>query len=331
MEKLHYKNLNKFRSLPKADLHVHFEGTVTMATCRKLAEKYRMSLDDPVYYQKSLVFKPKASLFSENSFRLNSFSDFIEVYIRISDLIREADDIEQIAEDYAQQAAKENIKHVELYFSPSTHSALGKDLAALFQGLKQAQELLINKFSISSSWIFDIVRNASTDPLETVRWADEARQGGVNVSSIGLAGDEANSPKAETFLGAFNLARELGFATLAHAGESQGAEAIWDVITHLKPQRIGHGLSIINDHQLIAHCLKEQITIEVSPWSNIILGMCLSEEHPIKRMLDAELPIVLCSDDPGIFGKSLSDNFQLAFELGVSEEQIIAMAKRSLS
>lgn len=325
---INHEVLNKLRKLEKAELHVHLEGTVDLALLARLAEKNRVSLSAPTNFSPTLVIPPPSAKLLAAPFR-GTFHEFISLYLKISECIRGAEDIELIAEAYARNAAEENITHAEVYVTPSTLARLGLHDDELGGGLLAAQDIATTRYGIELNWIFDVVRNGSTPGHETLECASRLRSAGVRVCAIGIAGLEAGY-LASPFRDVFQQARKRGFSVYAHAGETAGPESVWDTLESLAPDRIGHGIRSMGDTSLVDYLREHRTPLEVCPYSNIALGVCGHKDHPVREMIELGLYVVLCSDDPGIFGKSLSENYLYAFEQGVSFETLKAVAERSL-
>lgn len=313
---------------PKADLHVHLEGTVGCETLNKLAARNAVALDAPTVLAGGKLTFPAPDL-SRGYAEFGNFLDFISLYVKVSDCIRSAEDIRDVAADYLKQAAAENIRALEIYFSPTTYLLFGRALEPLMEGLVEAQRLAVTA-NIKLSWIFDIVRNTVTDGMPLIEIALAARKRGVNVEFIGLAGDESEG-HAKNFAAAFQRARAENFRVLAHAGETVGPQSIRDVLEHLQPERIGHGVRVIEDEGLMCELRDRQIPLEVCPWSNVELQVFKQDKHPIADLQRFGLNVILASDDPGLFRKTLTDNFLLAHELGLSADELITIANRSLN
>ena len=317
----------KIRNLPKADLHIHFEGSVTAPMLSNLAQNQGRSLFSPLRIGRKTIEIPDDFDFSGSNF--TDFRNFAIRYLRTTDLIRSTDDVLAIGVDYLTRCQLENIIASELYFTPSTYELLGINLEPLFVGCRELEHLATQSFNHKLSWIFDIARNSPQPPEETVQHALKARELGVSVGAIGLAGDEnCNQPHHYTSI--FQKARSYGFKCIAHAGEGTTASHILDTIKHLSPHRIGHGISCLSDSHCLETLVRSQIPLEVCPWSNVSMGITQVDNHPLKKMIDANLDLVIASDDPGIFGKSLTDNYLLAFNLGVSLEVLERLALRSI-
>lgn len=310
--------------LPKAELHAHLEGTVSGETLRALAARHNVALDAPTVFP---GFPPIPAPVLEFPFSGN-FMQFIALYVKISSCLQTAEDLEFLAREYAASAAAEGIIAAELYVTPMTLISLGMPEPELVSGLLKA-ERAGKAAGVSLSWIFDIVRNSPLPGEPTVEVATRVRECGVSVRSIGLGGLEAGHP-AGRFREAFRTARDRGFQILAHAGETAGAESVWETLDTVSPTRIGHGIRAIDDPQLLEEIRRREITLEVSPWSNLLLQNATAEDHPLRRLLDAGVDVVLAADDPGIFGRNLVDNFAWAEDHGVPLRELEALAKRSV-
>ena len=315
-------------SLPKAELHAHFEGTVSHKRLIALSEKNGVELSTPVVFPNRKPIAPPPDLAQGYPEKM-TFSDFIGVYLKITEVIKTKEDFLSIARDYAKSAEEQSIRYSELYITPTTFISLGFSPQKIFEYLLAAEELFERESKTTVRWIFDIVRGRTTDGSETLKLAEEARDYGVSVLCLGLAGDEQRASAAQ-FAKTFNKARRMGFNTTAHAGETRGAESIREVVDHLQPERIGHALSVLEDPALVRELKATQTTIEINLWSNIQLGLVTPEEHSLLQMIDAGLNTIICSDDPGIFGKTLVDNYLLAANLGVELERLERMAEKSL-
>lgn len=316
-------------SLPKADLHVHFEGTVTPDTLFKLAKRNGVDLEKPIELPGSAPISPPVGTI-DGAPVLRDFIDFIGLYLKISETIVSSVDVVEIGEAYAAAAKKENVRASQIYFTPTTFTFFSRDMPKLFRGLAEVQHTASARYGIEISWIFDIVRNGREDGSLTLAFAEEARALGVDVAAIGLAGYELSRPVA-TFAASFQEARRLGYHTLAHAGETGDAKSIREVLDALQPERLGHGISVVEDLSLLSSLVEKQLPIEICPWSNILLNIITANKHPLRQMIEAGLQVLLCSDDPGIFQKTLNDNYYFAAEQGVSFGELQKIAARSLT
>lgn len=318
-------------AIPKADLHVHLEGTVDGATLSELAAKNNVDLHAPsvLRYSDESQFTLPAPHDPLVPFS-GSFPEFIYRYVKISSAIHTADDIALLVDRYAAAAQREGVIAAEIYVTPTTLLRLNLPEPELYSGLLQAERLARDRYGIDIGWIFDIVRNSPVPGSETIALAVKAREQGISIESIGLAGMERGYP-APPFAADFRAAAAKGFKLLAHAGETAGAESVAATIETLNPARIGHGVRAVESPELMAQLVRSKLPLEVCPWSNVLLGVCGAEEHPIADLIDAGITVVLASDDPGIFGKSLLDNYLFAAERGVATDTLAALAAASLT
>lgn len=329
MESETYKLRRFVAGLPKADLHVHFEGTVSPEILLELGRKNAVNIEAPVKLTGGKLLPPPLLQGGVPPSSFASFEDFIRYYVKIAECIKSVDDMLLIASAYGQNCRNECVTHSDMYFSPTIFNSLGRDVMAMFRGLAAVERLLKSEFNHRVRWIFDIVRNVSENGLEVIEYARAARGAGASVFAIGLAGDERKD-SVSRFMQAFSEARQEGFVTLAHTGETAGAASICETIELLHPARIGHGVKCLEDKNLVARLAKEQLPLEVCPWSNVSLGLYETRVHPLPKMVRAGLNVIICSDDPGIFRRSLVDNYVLAHECGLSQPCLAAMAAQSL-
>jgi adenosine deaminase len=316
------------RELPKADLHVHFEGTVTSEMLDSLAKRHNIALDAPVQFDKSRSLQ-LPDLQSDGRWNIKSFMDFIAVYRRTTECIRDADDVINIGIEYLTEAKRQNIQYSEIYFSPTSFAQIGIDLREVFSGLLYI-ECCAPEYNTELSWVFDVVRNVEGSAEAVMEHAMHARNVGLSVNAIGLAGYEQGYP-ASQFAGFFTAARQEGFTVLAHAGETTDASYIRDTLDALSPKRIGHGIKIVEDPELVKQAVEKDTPFEVCPCSNVALKICKEQDHPLAQMINAGLLCVICSDDPGIFRRDLCDNYLFAAQQGVSPKDLAAIASQSLS
>jgi adenosine deaminase len=328
----------KLRAIPKADLHVHLEGTVSSETFFELCRRNQIDPAAAVKFGEYPPLTPPEFATSTSTDgtshwpRLGGFQDFIRLYLKITDAIRSPEDLLLVGARYLDASAQENIVRSEVYFSASTFATLGRPMDEFFSALAIIGRLASDRYRHRLSYIFDIVRNTSTDGFEVLELAERARQLGVEVGAIGIAGLEtANS--ATTFEAAIRRARSLGYRILVHAGElPEGAQcgaSMRDALL-LAPDRIGHALGAVDSRTLTDDLRQAGTALELCPWSNLLLQIRPESAHPAAEIIKADLPVIICSDDPGIFEKSLVDNYLLCRRLGVSSERLLELAAQSL-
>jgi len=299
--------------LPKAELHVHLEGSMPPGLLLELARKRRVSLpaDDEAGLRRWFVFQ--------------DFPHFLEIYLTCSRCLRDPEDFQALLESFVEQQAAQNIVYSEVHFTISTHltnGANGDEVAdALWQSIAAAE-----RRGIVVRLIPDIVRNIEPTAADrTLEWALDNRSRGV--VALGLAGMEG--PSLAPFREHFTVARGEGLHTTAHAGEQRGAEAIHEVLEVCRPERIGHGIRAIDDAELVAKLAATGLPLEVCPTSNVCLGYAASvAEHPFDSLRQAGVALTINSDDPPLFGTSLIDEFcALEKAFGYSHHELAGFAR----
>lgn len=300
------------RKAPKAELHVHLEGAIRPATLLLLAERNGVAL-------------PARDLDGLREwFRYRDFDHFVEIYIEITRCLRTVEDYELIAYELGAELARQNARYAEVTFSPSTHAALGVPRDVWWPGITRGRDRARLELGVELAWVFDIVRNVPGDTENRARaeyTVDVAIAGmAEGVVALGLGGAEAEYPPAP-FAPQFNRAREAGLRSAPHAGEHAGPASVWAALRELGAERIGHGVRAVEDPALVRHLAAEGIPLEVSPTSNIRLGVYPDyAAHPLPRLLAAGVPLTVNSDDPPLFNTTLADELALLpgpFGLGV--------------
>lgn len=320
------------RQLPKADLHVHFEGTVRPATLKRLLKSNGLLYREDIRLANDKIFRAPENLDIESS-NFETFDEFIFRYLKTSEALTTAQDFRVVAEDYFPIARSEGIVAVEMYFTPFTFISLGRSPQMIIEGLHLAQQVAKTN-GVDVKWIFDMLRGVPQSAPATLAFAQSARSNGINVRSIGLAGDETSAPSA-MFRDSFREARDLGFTTLAHAGEfssstHSGSECIVETLNAVEPTRLGHGIWAVQDPSLLETLKTTRIPIEVCPISNVCLKAASIADHPLKKLAKLDLCLIICSDDPGIFCYGLSENYLLAHSMGISVDNLAKIARKSV-
>ena len=289
------------REMPKVELHVHLEGSIRPEILLTLADRNGVALPA----------KDVAGV--KEFYRFTDFDHFIRVYFAISDCLRTLDDYVLIARDFGAEMARQNIRYAEVTFTPHTNVTntglpFEDILAALNEGRSQAEQ----EFGVRFQWVLDIVRDYPDSRHQVAQWAASALDDGV--VGFGLGGTERGHPP-EWFSDAFSVAREAGLHSVPHAGEVAGPESVWGAIRALGAERIGHGVRSVEDPALIDYLREHQIPLEVSPTSNICLGVYASlDEHPIRWLWDHGLYVTVNSDDPPMFNTDLIGEYEALTE-----------------
>jgi adenosine deaminase len=289
---------NFITRMPKAELHVHLEGSVKPETLIKLASKYKIDL-------------PVKNLDELNAwYTFKDFEHFIEVYGAISNCLRHTDDLELITREFLIGQAQQNIRYSEVTFTPySQYVNSGLGFHDQMDAVNKARLWAQKELDVQMAVIVDIPRLISAQEGELVAdWIIE-RYGDGMLIAIGLGGPEKGHPPIK-FKTAFDKVRKKGIPCILHAGETQGPESIWQAIDVADSLRIGHGVRAIEDPALIKHLRDRQTPLEVCPTSNICLKVYPSiAEHSLPFLLKEGLYITINSDDPPMFNTTLTNEF----------------------
>ncbi len=292
------------RAAPKAELHLHLEGSIRPHTVLALVERNDVAFPYTTVEQ------------LREWFRFRDFGHFIEVYGAVSRCLRTREDYELIAYELAEELARQNVRYAEVGFSPAFHTRMGVADATYLSGLARARARARRELGVEFSWIFDLGRAWTGGEVETQRWATfttdlaiEARSEGV--VALGLGGPEAGHPP-EPFAGLFERGRAAGLHSAPHAGEHAGPSSIWGALNALGAERIAHGVRSVEDTRLVEELATRHIALDVAPRSNVCLGVYRSlAEHPLTDLHAAGVQITINTDDPPLFGTSLNDEVAL--------------------
>jgi adenosine deaminase len=279
-------------AMPKAELHVHLEGSIRPSTLLELARRNSVRL-------------PARDLAGLHRFyRFTDFGHFLKVYFTISECLRTVDDFVLIAYEFGADMARQNIRYAEVTFTPHTNvQNTGLSLDEILAGLNAGRARAREEWGVRFQWVFDIVRDFPETQMEVARWAVRAADRGV--VALGLGGTEQGHPP-EDFGDAFALAREAGLHSVPHAGEVAGPASVWGAIRTLGADRIGHGVRSVEDAHLVRYLAEHEIPLEICPTSNLQLGVYSSyAAHPIRQLHEAEVLVTVNSDDPPMFNTDL--------------------------
>src|SRR5215470_6724881 len=294
------------RALPKAELHLHLEGSVTPQTLVELRQSHGR---DSTLAQAEALYQYK------------DFPGFLMAFKTLTEDLQTSEDYELITYRLMEQLKSENVLHAEVYVSVGVCLWRKQDFDALFEGLERGRERAEEDFNVSLLWIFDAVRQLGAEPAQRV-FELAARYRERNVVGVGIGGDEVKGPP-ELFRDQYAYAKDQGLRLTAHAGESAGPESIWGAL-NLGAERIGHGLTAGQDPELIEELAQRQIPIEICITSNLRTGCCASlAEHPVHSFFEHGLMITLNTDDPAMFNTSLAREYQLAQDaFGFTDEHL---------
>lgn len=288
------------RAMPKAELHIHIEGSLEPELIFALAERNGVQL-------------PYANVEAlRSAYAFTDLQSFLDIYYAGASVLLKEEDFYDMARAYLKRAAADNVLHAEIFFDPQTHTARGVPIEVVVAGLHRACLDAEAELGISSALILCFLRHLSEDDaLQTLEAALPLRDKFIGV---GLDSSEVGHPP-EKFARVFARCRELGLHLVAHAGEEGPPAYIWSALDVLKVERIDHGVQAAQDAALMQRLADERIALTVCPLSNQKLRVFPDlADHNLKQLLDAGLAVTVNSDDPAYFGGYINDNFVQLFE-----------------
>ncbi len=309
--------ISYIRGLPKAELHLHLEGTIAPETLAALSARRGGELS---------VDKVRAL------YQYADFSGFLLAFKAITEQLQTAEDYELVTLRMLERLHRQGVVHAEVYVSVGVvYYWRRTEFEPLFAGMEQARVEAERRWGITCYWIFDAVRHFGPDEAARVfRKAAEMRGAHPSIVGIGIGGDERRTG-ADVFRDLYAEARAAGLRLTAHAGETVGPDSIWGAI-NIGAERLGHALSAIDDPELMAVLAERQIPLEICVTSNLRTACCPSlPEHPVRAYFEQGLMITINSDDPALFGSDLEDEYRLlARQFEFTREQLRELAANSL-
>lgn len=306
----------RYNSLPKTELHIHLEGSIRTATILDIAKEYGFSL--PAYEEAELDRHVKVRE------QMRDLHAVLEAFAIFQNSITSPRVVERIAWELFEDAHRQNIHLMEVRFSPDwAFSGHNLDWDASLEGLLNAKARAERDFDMAIGFIAITSRSLGPDSCRrTVDWAIRHRG---HILAIDLADSETDFPVGE-FAAPVRRAREAGLKVTVHTGEDTPASFVVDTIQALEPDRIGHGIHIIEDPSAVDLVCERGITLEVNPWSNYLTNAVRTiEEHPLKKLFDLGVKVTINSDDPEVLDTNLNNEYRIAHEvLGMSLEDIAA-------
>ena len=315
---MNHTQINNFiEGIPKAELHLHIEGTFEPELMFKIAQRNNIPID-----YNSIDELKKA-------YNFNNLQEFLDMYYAGAKVLIHIQDFYDLTWAYLTKVHEQNIIHTEIFFDPQTHTDRGVSFNTVIQGIHSALEDGKEKLGISSKLIMCFLRHL--DEAAAFETLNQALPYKNWIAGVGLDSSEMGHPPSK-FERVFSKAREEGFITVAHAGEEGPAEYIWEAINLLKVSRIDHGNQSLDDDQLIKHIAEKQIPLTVCPLSNLELKVVNDlKDHPLMKLMEAGLMVTINSDDPAYFGGYVNENYTcIASALNLSKKQITELAKNSI-
>ncbi|MEM2336346.1 MAG: adenosine deaminase [Candidatus Bathyarchaeia archaeon] len=304
------------REIPKAELHLHIEGTLEPEMMIEIAR--RISIQ-PKYGSVEKARK---------AYNFRNLQDFLDVYYEGVKVLQKEQDFYDLTWAYLERARSQNVLHVEIFFDPQAHTRRGIKFDVVVTGIHKALKDGEKKLGISTKLIMCFLRDLDVD--SAFKTLEEALPYKDWIVAVGLDSAEIGNPPSK-FQKVFEKAIDEGFLTVAHAGEEGPAEYVWEAIKLLKVSRIDHGNHALDDENLVKELARQKIPLTLCPLSNLKLGVVKSmEEHPLRKMFDKGLLVTVNSDDPAYFGGYINENYiAVQRALRLDAHHIFELAKNS--
>jgi len=303
-------------NLPKAELHLHIEGSFEPALMFKIAQ--RNKIDIP--------FKNIQEV--EAAYKFNCLQDFLNIYYQGAKVLIHEQDFYDLTYAYLQKCAKQNVLHTEIMFDPQTHTERGIAFKTVVNGISKACADAKSKLGVTSLLIMSYLRHLSEESaFKTLK--DSLPYKNL-ITAVGLDSSEKGNPPSK-FKNVFEASINAGYIPVAHAGEEGDANYVWEALNLLKIKRIDHGNNALQDPKLVQEIIKRNIALTVCPLSNTALQVVKDlKDHPLKKMMDLGLKVTINSDDPAYFGGQVNQNYiEIQKALNLSKKDLYKLAKNS--
>jgi aminodeoxyfutalosine deaminase len=309
-------------ALPKAELHLHLEGTIRPDTARELAARHGVRLTRQEV---------------DARYKHTDFAGFIETFKWVTSFLRDPEDYALITRKMCEELVRQNVVYAEITISTGVMLRRMQNVEANFEAIVEAAAGVLYS-RLRTAWIFDCVRQFGADAaMEVASWAVKLQHKGV--IAFGMGGDELSLPTV-SFRPAYAFARSEGLRLVCHAGEIGGPELVREAVEILSAERIGHGIAIMHDQALAESLATRRIVFENCITSNLFTGALAKQigkpnatvqDHPLRTFLEHNWPVTLSTDDPGLFHTDLATEYACAASLGLSKEQLLHLAEQSFN
>jgi adenine deaminase len=302
--------------LPKAELHLHIEGTLEPELMFELATRNGIPLPYP-----DVDAVKRAYVFSD-------LQSFLDIYYQSCAVLVEEADFHDVTMAYLRRARAQGVRHAEIFFDPQTHTERGVSMGTVVDGIRSACSVGEQELGVTSHLILCFLRHLSEDEaMTTLQQALPYRE---HITGVGLDSSEVGHPP-EKFARVYERARAAGLRAVAHAGEEGPPEYIWQALDVLKVERIDHGVRCAEDPVLVDRLVEERVPLTVCPLSNVKTRVAPTlADHPVRRLLERGLCVTVNSDDPAYFGGYVADNFSaIRATLNVPDDELVQMARNS--
>jgi len=304
------------KKLPKAELHLHIEGSLEPELLFKLAQRNNVKLR----------FKTVEEI--REAYNFHNLQSFLDIYYEGAGVLIQEQDFYDLTWQYLERCRADKVLHTEIFFDPQTHTDRGISFDTVINGISKALEDGQKKFGITTKIIMCFLRHLSME--EGFRTLEMALPHKAKIIGVGLDSSEVGNPPKK-FEKLFEACRKEGFLTVAHAGEEGPTKNIWEALDLLQVKRVDHGVRSLEDESLVQRLVKEKIALTVCPLSNIKLCVFSNmKEHNLKKLMDKGLKVTINSDDPAYFGGYMNQNFiETAEALALSKEDLANISKNA--
>tara|TARA_R110002051_G_scaffold8980_6_gene36357 strand:- start:162 stop:1187 length:1026 start_codon:yes stop_codon:yes gene_type:complete len=301
------------QGIPKAELHLHIEGSFEPELMFKIAERNNITLK----YDSIQSLK--------KAYKFNNLQEFLDIYYAGAQVLIHEQDFFDLTWAYLTKVHNQNVVHVEVFFDPQTHTDRGIAFEVVFNGIHRALEKANKELNISCKLIMSYLRHLSEEAaFKTLEASLPFKH---LIDGVGLDSSEMGNPPNK-FVNVFKVSAEHGYKLVAHAGEEGPVEYIWEALDLLKVVRIDHGNRCLDDEKLVRRLVEEKIPLTLCPTSNVALKVIQNmEEHPVAKMLEKGIIATIHSDDPAYFGGYMNENyFETAKALNLNKDHLMQLA-----
>lgn len=309
--------MEKFiQKLPKAELHLHIEGTFEPSLMFEIAKRNKIKIP---YNSVEEI---------EKAYNFSCLQDFLDIYYQGAGVLIKEQDFYDLTYSYLQKCADQNVRHTEIMFDPQTHTERGVSFKTVINGISRACEDAKENLNVSSILIMSYLRHLSEE--EAFKTLEQSIPFKEKITAIGLDSSEKGNPPSK-FKNVYEASVKEGYIPLAHAGEEGPPEYVWEAIDILNIKRIDHGNKALQDPELVKEIVKRDMALTVCPLSNTALQVIDDlKNHPLKKMMDLGLKVTVNSDDPAYFGGQVNKNYlEIQKALDLTKEDLYKLAKNS--
>ena len=309
--------MKKFiQNLPKAELHLHIEGTFEPALMFEIAQRNQIKIP----------FKSVKEV--EEAYKFSCLQDFLDIYYQGAQVLIKEQDFYDLTYAYLKKCAAQNVRHTEIMFDPQTHTDRGISFETVITGISRACADAKSKLGVSSLLIMSFLRHLSEE--QAFKTLDQSFAFRHLITAVGLDSSEKGNPPSK-FVKVYKASVNMGYIPLAHAGEEGDASYVWEALNLLKIKRIDHGNNALQDPKLVQEIIKRDMALTVCPLSNTALKVVENlKDHPLKKMMDLGLKVTINADDPAYFGGQINQNYiEIQKALSLTKDDLYLLAKNS--